>query len=282
MNKPMKNKAFTIIELLTVMSIIVILISLLVPSLNRVRRYARTVAQKAQFHDISKGLEMFKIDFDEYPNSDANDTAGKDYCGAMKLCEALLGQDGLGFHIDSRFTSDDTLSGTELYPASQAPPYTDLYINSLRARKLYIDANKIKIGTMEDLYDPSSPFDPCNVAISDVFDRKRGIKSRNRTGMPILYYKANVLKFSHNLTTPDDADNIYNYKDNDELVGLRRAGEKEAHPLFADPNTTFYEDTWNRNIATTYRPYNTDSYILISAGWDGLYGTRDDVHNFKD
>ena len=28
------------------------------------------------------------------------------------------------------------------------------------------------------------------------------------------------------------------------------------------------------------RPYRADSYILISAGYDGLYGTRDDICNF--
>ena len=39
---------FTIVELLTVMSVIVILIGLLVPSLNKVKRFARDVKQKAQ------------------------------------------------------------------------------------------------------------------------------------------------------------------------------------------------------------------------------------------
>jgi len=43
-----KKVGFTIIELLTVMSIIIILIAMLVPSLNAVRRYARVVMQKGQ------------------------------------------------------------------------------------------------------------------------------------------------------------------------------------------------------------------------------------------
>ena len=43
-----KKAAFTIVELLTVMSVIIILVGLLMPALNLVRRYARTVRQKNQ------------------------------------------------------------------------------------------------------------------------------------------------------------------------------------------------------------------------------------------
>jgi len=39
----------------------------------------------------------------------------------------------------------------------------------------------------------------------------------------------------------------------------------------------------NRNdeITTASRPYRTGSFILISAGKDGLYGTDDDIFNFN-
>ena len=33
-------------------------------------------------------------------------------------------------------------------------------------------------------------------------------------------------------------------------------------------------------ISSPKRPYNPDTYILISAGPDGYYGTADDIHNF--
>ncbi len=279
----MKRKAFTIIELLTVMTIIIILIGILAPSINATRRYAKVVAQKAQFHDISKGLEMFRIDFEDYPDSTEKDFDDNSYCGSMKLCEAMVGQDGLGFHIDSQFTSDDLVNGVELYPPSEPLPYSQLYIENLRSRKLpYINTNKVELCVMRDLYKSTSPFDPCSVMISDVFNSKKGIVSGERIGMPVLYYKADTTKLSHDLGNPNYSDNVYNYMDNDELVELQRYGVDEVHPLFADPNTTFYEDTWNENVSTTYRPYNADSYILISAGWDGLYGTEDDIHNFKD
>ena len=93
--------AFTIVELLTVMSIIVILIGLMVPSLNMVRRYAWEVRQKAQFNSIGTAIELFNSEFEGYPDSSEQDPDGIDYCGAMKLGEAMMGQDLRGIHPDS-------------------------------------------------------------------------------------------------------------------------------------------------------------------------------------
>ena len=107
-----KKAAFTIVELLTVMSIIVILIGLLVPALNSVRRYASEVKQHAQFNAIADGLEMFRNDFEEYPDSKGRDLNGIPYCGAMKLAEAMVGQDLLGFHPQSTFLANSINAGT--------------------------------------------------------------------------------------------------------------------------------------------------------------------------
>jgi prepilin-type N-terminal cleavage/methylation domain-containing protein len=100
------QKGFTIVELLTVMSIIIILMGVLVPALSRVRRFARVVTQKHQFYEIDKGLELYRTAHqDTYPDSNAIDMDTVAYCGAMKLCEAMLGQDGMGFHPSRRFSS---------------------------------------------------------------------------------------------------------------------------------------------------------------------------------
>jgi type II secretory pathway pseudopilin PulG len=290
--KKKRKIGFTIIELLTVMSIIVILISLLVPSLNAVRRYSRVVTQKGQFHDIHTGLEMFSIDFDGYPNSDRLDTdtpTPASYCGAMKLCEAMLGQDGVGFHPDSKFYrtgwSGPASSGTELYP--------DPVTNRRERKNPYIDiVGKYKMCNVEDLYLGSStgfapPFDdPCSTVISDVFYRIKGQVTADKLGMPILYYKADIGKLYHDPCSPDfPEDNIYDFRDNDELAGLIVPDRTDPHPLYCGPTgdpDTFYRNTASKKIGGITKPYNEDSYILISAGWDGLYGTRDDVYNFAE
>jgi len=291
-SKKKRKIGFTIIELLTVMSIIVILISLLVPSLQAVKRYSRVVVQRGQFHDIGTGLEMFNIDFDGYPDSIDNGylaPAQPPYCGAMKLCEAMLGQDGLGFHPDSKFRMDglDGPGGADLYP----DPVT--LLNRRERKNPYIDiVGKYKMCALENLYGTAAgatdPFDPNSTVISDVFYRIRGQVTDDKLGMPILYYKADIGKLYHdpniiaNGGTFDD--NIYDYRDNEDLVELRVPDRvSDPHPL---DNTgipsVFYENTFSKRIAGFDRPYKEESYILISAGWDGLYGTRDDVYNFAE
>jgi hypothetical protein len=53
------------------------------------------------------------------------------------------------------------------------------------------------------------------------------------------------------------------------------------HPMYSDLRV-FYRAITNTRITSTPKPHNEDGYILIAAGWDGLYGTRDDVFNFTE
>jgi len=55
-NQSDKRAGWTIVELLTVMSIIVILIGVLVPAMNSAKRYAKQVRQQAQFYGIKPAL----------------------------------------------------------------------------------------------------------------------------------------------------------------------------------------------------------------------------------
>jgi hypothetical protein len=115
--------------------------------------------------------------------------------------------------------------------------------------------------------------------------------------MPILYYKADVRKYSHDrtgITTPlgdpptaPNPDNIYDYRDNQQLVELGQPWEPAPNPptppyppLASAPDTWFYEKTTNPAVTGTPTPYKKDSYIMISAGWDGIYGTTDDIFSF--
>jgi type II secretory pathway pseudopilin PulG len=289
-----KKEAFTIIELLTVMSIIVILISLLVPSLSMVRRYARKVRQRAQFHSINIGMEAYNPEFEGYPDSDEVDDMDMSYCGAMKLCEAMVGQDLMGFHPESRFRLDCTNGvGTKLYscdPLDLPPtaanlklrkgPYLQLEnANAYKLKHLY---GKSNVGDFEGF--GAERFVLCDVykrivLTPDVGDPADAIKGK--AGMPILYYKANLFNTIHYDPNSTLAEYIYDFYDNDELVELGKPWDATGgpHPLWNNP-VLFYEMIRNKKITTTNRPHRPDSYILLSAGFDGEYGTNDDIFNF--
>ncbi len=287
-----REAAFTIVELLTVMSIIVILIGLLVPALNKVKQYAYEVKQQAQFHSIDAAIELFNSEFDDYPPSDALDPDGEEYCGAMKLCEAMMGRDLMGFHPDSTFRASGLSSlGTELYPPSTSP----LYQNSLSARKgPYLPLENANAYQLRDLYENLGVFGTGeSFVLCDVFRRVTHITSGQRVGMPILYYRADTAKTLHDIDNPDNLQNIYDYHDNQELLRLGKPFDPPPtggqHKLFADPDNPapghrFYKNITNdKMLATTMvavRPYREDTYILISAGYDGEYGTPDDICNF--
>ena len=41
----------------------------------------------------------------------------------------------------------------------------------------------------------------------------------------------------------------------------------------------FYADITNPRVSYE-KPYNPNTFILISAGWDSVFGTKDDITNF--
>jgi len=286
------RKAFTIVELLTVMSIIVILIGLLVPALNQVKQYATNVKEKAQLKAIETALELFNSQYSGYPDSTyvTPGTAGPaGYCGAEKLAEAMVGQDLMGFHPDSVFRQDGTDGLTPvrlLYRPGTLParPGTFLQLEN---------ANAYPLG---ELYRNVGTFDPCDFVLCDVYGRVTNIRTGRKVGMPILYYKANTARQSHDLQNPNNPDNIYNWVDNRELLALGKPWDPTPtatpHRLLSFPGDTakgilaepagerFYKNTRNEQVSI-WRPFRADTYILISAGWDGEYGTADDVCNFE-
>ncbi|MHC5073740.1 MAG: type II secretion system protein [Planctomycetota bacterium] len=334
MRKTMKNlkkkEGFTIVELLTVMSIIIILISILVPAMNKARQFAKEVLQKNQFKAINSGLEMFRNDFDEYPESsyDTSSTvAGTTfaYCGAMKLAEAMMGQDLIGFHPYSRFRSDyKDGQGKLLYDENPIDPiYPDDYNQQFR-KGPYLELGNANIHRLWNVYGggndgppqllPNSEFSTMAFVLCDAYTNVENNSPTGKTyiGMPVLYYRANTTGNGHPHFIGNDPvsgpagqpaptpgpTNYYNYLDNDALVQLGMPWLKNplvGHLMdstakltrYNDPPMNqsnayfFYHNTYDEDVPLPQgRPHRSDSFILLSAGLDGEYGTSDDITNF--
>lgn len=272
--------AITIIELLVTIAIIGMLMGILTPILRSVRKRAKETNQRAQLHSISLGLEMFRRDDGEYPPSDDPGLlTNKSYCGAQKLAEALLGRDLRGFHPASGFR----LADKALYDANLPHNLTD-------RRRLYIDKDCANVQRLDEVYDSNNPdfsrFVEPNYVLCDVFGRITNLTTNKVSGMPILYYAANTSNNAHDVSDPDNPRNIYNYEDNEALLKLGKPprGVPEDHQLIYDVNGPnpgkFYGYTRNEDIPYS-APFRASSYILITAGMDGIYGTRDDICNFN-
>ncbi len=296
-----KRSGLTVIEILVVVGIIAALVGLLLPAVHMVQKTARETKQKAQFTAIELGLAAFKNDYGDYPPSHWFDPSGRtpgtrqDYCGAQKLAEAMLGWDLLGFHPQSAWRADGRDASGTAGTVYEDTTTTDL--TNLRKRKArYVEmqtANPFRLGGTYGLF-PSGTglLNPDRYVLCDVF----GVSGRKITqsdgrvvtpGTPILYYRANPANLIHVPTAQTQTSAaIYDIRDNVELVNLGTVGGGKEHWLTpghfgaSAPLAYFYNYIRDPRITARDWPHRPDSYILISAGMDGIYGTDDDIRNF--
>ena len=278
------SKAFSFERVIISVLIIAIVLLCILFRMPNPHRYSPDVKQRAQLKSIEIAIELWESEFDVYPPSDALDETGAQYCGAMKLSEAVMARDLLGYHPSSVFRSDGTdAEGNKLYPDSRTLS-AEAYKDNLSARKgPYLPLDNANAYALINLYGQGNtgPFEPNHRILCDVFKRVKHRKTRKKVGMPILYYKADTEKTSHDVNDPNNPDNVYNYKDNHALLALGVPGKPRVkHPMYEDPKI-FYEITKNHKNLTQNEPHRPDTYILLSAGPDGLYGTPDDIANFE-
>jgi len=269
-----KKSGLTLVEILTVLAIIALLTGILIPAVSAVKNAAKEVKQKGQLSTIELALTAFKNDYGDYPSSGweappSRPGTGGIYCGPQRLSEALLGLDLLGFHPASAWWWDglDATGTIDVYGSTTG---------DLSARK----GPYLESGT-EYAFKPSDLFASHPLAgqpgmdryiLCDVFGATKvplPDGSVAKAGAPILYYRANP--------SGNTIDTIYDAGDNLIIIQVKEAVDGVTNPFNAN---AFYEYIRDPKIAAKDWPYNPGSYILISAGADGTYGTSDDIRNF--
>lgn len=287
--------AFTLVEIVTTIAIIAILAAILVPAFNMVFKTATNVKQKAQFNSINIALEGYRSDFGDYPESTGVNRLF--YCGAQRLAEALIGYDGFGFHPQSVYAEDGTIPDPTDPTGNRR---IDIYLpavtgtardTSLRVRKgPYLELEAAGAVKLVDLYGSGNTdnLTENTFVLGDAYGKVTHRLTKKNVGMPILYYKADSTAFEHDwrlVYTPDNTGqrrNIIDLRNNSPIINLPVPFDPLLeHPLRYQGNEVqFYQMTANPNFSNPARPYRAESFILHSAGSDGLYGTPDDVFNF--
>lgn len=323
-----RRPGFSLVELLTVVSIIALLISILLPSIAAIQKRVKSAATQNMIQVISTGIETFKADpgvGGAYPESAvratnvANATQGavlnygvinphtnsapqqpsagnRPIGGASFLAWALVGADLLG----TPGFRDLNGNGSWRDDTGKADPkYAPLYALDGNQQPFhqrsgpFVDQSRMKFpqvrsdGYYSDKYN-AGPI--ASICFLDAFER------------PILYYRANPAGTF--MASRQDSGALgpgyYDIFDNagitgveggpSPIPGLAFGSAIPWHPIskFGDPNNpgnpsnkgSFCNVIWDPNVTAARRPHRPDSYILLSAGPDGRYGTSDDLANF--
>jgi prepilin-type N-terminal cleavage/methylation domain-containing protein len=266
---------FTLIELLVVMGIILVLISILLPAINRAHRNATRISMMGDMSVISQALDAYRAQFGDYPRTGlgakVNSTiANTPVTGAATLCWALVApgparQDGAG----NTSGTDNGAPGFRLRSSTQGTVYGP-FIPLDRFRLGIVGASpSIAVNTLPG----NRPYDDTQTVLAD------------RYGNVILYFPANTAAaptkaFIGNYTpgSPTSPLPVYNYGDNAQPTGV-------LLPTLPSPPVPPGTPTLTKRMFA-YRLGNTSMtgtinggeipvvvpYLLWSAGPDGQFG----------
>ena len=341
-------RAFSLVELLTVIFIIGLLIAILVPSISAARNSAKKATSRNTLRSIETGLEAFRNDNEKdfvqtngYPPSFEHPPIGKypfephegDFpflpdetapvrgvYGAQWLPAMLLGVDNRGYVSRKSVPRADDLRDEPGRWYSN-DPYQGEPGKILERQSLSLEAGDLNLIPTEKL--PGRPPQDLTTFFPDWEKTKTLPVIGDSWNQPILYYVASRHGRETNMLAAErlapgesysggeqqEGRPYYFHEDNagftgtEDQKGWDLAGGQQEHRIKRpgdeltadqlielDNRDTFaryiidrklWLDLQHENVDpnTPLRPANKDTFILISPGPDGLYGTVDDVNN---
>jgi prepilin-type N-terminal cleavage/methylation domain-containing protein len=243
---------FTLIELLCVIAIIGLLVSILLPVVNRAAAAGKRARVSAMLQAISVALDSYHDDFHEYPragvSNGATPTRGSDLLVRALIApfaQAVDGLDGPGFRASK------IVDGSGNY---QGKPY-----------QAYIPADKFKL-----IWDPTDKDKPCEI--------------QDGAGGAILYYPATSIK--PNINVANGYIGAHPKAMFDSSYGSDHLKPEAFMFMMGDDSS----GSPNGGIDNGEKAKTLSPYVLWAPGPDGMYGPKsltpvdaarcDDVKNF--
>ena len=277
-------RGFTLIEMLVVMGIILLIISILLPTLNRASREASRARIAADFQVISQALDAYKADFGDYPRPGLLPN-GNPVGGAQILCWALIGPGDAGDGFGNPLGTDGQAGPGFRVRGTQGTVYGP-----------YLALDRFKYGILDN---------NGNIQTNSATDDTQNVIA-DRYNHPILYFVANkaavdsspngytgTWNYNTGVTHPH-----WNFMDNQGFLNNGNLITNSSTPM--DPPATTRFDWMLGDINADGTINNgeipvTTPYILWSAGPDGKFlptvadsssaqnavNACDDVTNFR-
>lgn len=313
----LNRTGFTLVELLAVIGIIGILVAILIPAVNGARRSARNASATATIKSVGDNLEMYINDHKRYPDSarrpdpitlnwpDNPSTGGARPSpavlnGAHWLARAMFGHDFLG--LDTSRSVEKGSAGVD-YETLKTAPRDKPYMEG--ADNWAID--DVEGGKLQAAGSPGTG----RAVMTDPFGFPiLYYRANPKAGLPFGDGIATTgiynLSDNEDITGSDQAPKAgWNFKPltgrtTPPIHSLGHFGltpndptawpdDADAPPPAGYKGNTFanyiHDEQIHQSTATptsaVLRPQKRETFILISAGEDGEYGTKDDLNNFE-
>ncbi len=259
--------AFTLVEMLIVIGLVLVLVALVVPAVSMVRIKAQSASTAAQLNAIRGAIESYFQTFQAYPGPLRDEEMYQQAAGAWGIpgVKVTMSENltlGLVGGLDSatgKYRADQLGMGPARRDGTRYKPFMENWAEMV---------SKGQVGNFDSAV-PEFVDRFTDEALPIVYLRARrgakGIISDQSTGGELYQY---------------DLRQILPYTMGSPRHGLKGLGDinsrvqpYQALPYFRNPQIPS-----PNNMTGT--PRSKDTFILISAGPDHIYGTNDDITSF--
>lgn len=244
------RKAFTLMELLIVIGIIAVLLSILLPVVSKMKASAFAASTAQSISALQAGIQQYWSTFNAYPGPTANGAFGAPFTAVNAPLDNVSSSEELVLALQGGIKADFGAASLTFVPTDVGRGTVSLNPRNPKRYQpfggvKYADFNNNTLPEFQDAYPEPMPI---------LYQRGRGgvAKPYNLTPFNTYGFTGFVAsQFKQNPSAP-------------------------LEEYFGDPGSA----TGTEPNVVWSRQRNADTYVLIAAGKDRKFGTKDDLTNF--